>query len=88
MDQSFDLIQDKTISKDVRYVSVMGNYKRYDFAFMPYAEDMAKSIVIDLSKNRYAILDQSDVEQRDIAHLFQVSGMEADELCAFLKDVL
>ncbi|MUV39211.1 hypothetical protein JNUCC1_03084 [Lentibacillus sp. JNUCC-1] len=89
MAQSFELIKDQTVQKDVRYVSVMGDYNRYDVALMTHTVDKNKIFVIDLNKNRYALVDQDKVgSQAEIAHLFQVSGFEAEELISFLKSIL
>ncbi|WP_163971561.1 SAV0927 family protein [Oceanobacillus halotolerans] len=88
MRNQFELIRDETVTKKVRYVSFMGNFKRYDFAFME-SEDPDKTAIIDLTTKRYAVLGKNDLSEGiSIAHTFQLSEMEADEVRKFLEGVL
>ncbi|WP_099160004.1 SAV0927 family protein [Virgibacillus ndiopensis] len=86
MGNKFEYLQDKTVTKEVRYVSVMGNFKRYDFAFV---EEGSKKLVIDLHKNRFAVLGKEEIEKHgEIEHIFHVTEMEADELRDILREIL
>ncbi|WP_188454017.1 SAV0927 family protein [Virgibacillus oceani] len=81
-----EFLQDRTVTKEVRYVSVMGNFKRYDFAFV---EEGTKKLVIDLHKNRFAALDKDEIEKDGkIEHIFHVTEIEADELRGILREIL
>lgn len=87
----FDYLKDETITREVRYVSFMGNLQRYDFAFMEHEDedDSNKQIVIYLQKNRFAALGKEDIEKKgELENIFHETEMEADEIRTFLRSVL
>lgn len=89
MGSKFEYLKDETITREIRYVSFMSSLKRYDFAFMKNDENPDKYTVINLQKNRFAVLDKDDLSKKgDIEHTFHESQMEADEIREFLKEVL
>ncbi|WP_090085053.1 SAV0927 family protein [Lentibacillus persicus] len=89
MKNKFDYLKDETVTKEMRYISFMGNLQRYDFAFMENEESPEKYTVINLQKNRFAVLGRDDLdEEGHIEHIFHESPMEADEIREFLKEVL
>ncbi|MFC4558645.1 SAV0927 family protein [Virgibacillus kekensis] len=89
MKEKFDILKDETKSKEVRYISFMGNLQRYDFAFMQNEENPDKSIVIYLQKNRFAVLGKEELEKEgEIEHIFHETEMEADEIREFLRNML
>ncbi|MBT2217098.1 DUF3055 family protein [Virgibacillus dakarensis] len=84
MRRTFDYLKDETVTKEVRYVSFMGKFHRYDFAFIKDKEDPQKKIVIDLRKNHFAILGPEDIAEKGrMEHVFQ----EADEIRTFLGEI-
>ncbi|WP_106496796.1 SAV0927 family protein [Lentibacillus sp. Marseille-P4043] len=88
MSTNFDYLRDETIEKQVRYVSFMGKFHRYDFAFIDDKDDPKKKIVIDLRKNHFSILSRQDIEKPgEMEHVFHVTEMEADELRIFLMEI-
>lgn len=88
MTNKYKLLTDETVEQEVRYLSFMGNFRRYDFAITNARED-DKKIVVDLRKNRFAVLNKGDLSKEGaIEHTFHVTEMEADELREFLGDVL
>ncbi|CDQ39203.1 MULTISPECIES: SAV0927 family protein [Virgibacillus] len=89
MSTNYELIKDETITKEVRYISFMGNLQRYDFAFIQSEECPNKTIIINLRKNRFTEITKEDLQDRGrIEHIFQETNMEADEIRNFLKEVL
>ncbi|NAP01034.1 DUF3055 family protein [Halomonas sp. MG34] len=46
MASKFEILKDETKTKELRYISFMGNYQRYDFALMNHEEDPDKTVVI------------------------------------------
>ncbi|MFD1039462.1 SAV0927 family protein [Virgibacillus byunsanensis] len=89
MSSEQDYILDKTVKKEVRYISFMGNLHRHDFALMEHREDPSKKVVIDLQRNRFAILGRDDIaKEGGIEHIFHVTEMEAEELREFFKQIL
>ncbi|WP_404453883.1 DUF3055 domain-containing protein [Virgibacillus necropolis] len=88
MSNKFKVLEDQTAQQDVRYISFMGNFRRYDFAIMDEKES-DKKLVIDLRKNRFAVLGEDDFkEEGTIEHTFHVTEIEADELREFLGNAL
>ncbi|MFD2628999.1 SAV0927 family protein [Oceanobacillus kapialis] len=89
MGQKFEILKDETKTKELRYISFMGNYQRYDFALMKHEENPEKMVVIHLQKNRFIVLGKEDLDnQRNIEHFLQETAMEADEVRTFLKEIL
>lgn len=87
MADKYKVLIDETVQQNVRYLSFMGNFQRYDFAIMDDRESDNK-IVIDLRKNRFAVLGKEDLnEEGEIEHTFHVTEMEADELRGFFKGI-
>lgn len=87
MADKYKVLIDETVQQNVRYLSFMGNFQRYDFAIMDDRESDNK-IVIDLRKNRFAVLGKEDLnEEGGIEHTFHVTEMEADELRGFFKGI-
>lgn len=87
MADKYKVLIDETVQQNVRYLSFMGNFQRYDFAIMDDRESDNK-IVIDLRKNRFAVLGKEDLnEEGEIEHTFHLTEMEADELRGFFKGV-
>lgn len=88
MAEKYRLLKDETIEQEVRYLSFMGNFRRYDFAIMDEKES-DKNLVIDLRNNRFAVLGEEDFSKEgSIEHTFHVTEMEADELREFFGKVL
>ncbi|WP_042222686.1 SAV0927 family protein [Oceanobacillus manasiensis] len=90
MGHKFEILKDETKTKELRYISFMGNYQRYDFALMQYEEDPNKTVVIHLQKNRFIVVGKEDLnnDNRDVEHILHETAMEADEVRAFLKEIL
>lgn len=89
MASKFEILKDETKTKELRYISFMGNYQRYDFALMNHEEDPDKTVVIHLQKNRFIVVGKEDLNNnRDVEHILHETAMEADEVRAFLKEVL
>lgn len=87
MADKYKVLIDETVQQNVRYLSFMGNFQRYDFAIMDDRESDNK-IVIDLRKNRFAVLGKEDLnEEGEIEHTFHLTEMEADELRGFFKGI-
>ncbi|ASK62861.1 cytoplasmic protein [Virgibacillus phasianinus] len=88
MANKYKILKDEEVEQEVRYLSFMGNFRRYDFAIMN-ARDNNKKVVIDLRNNRFAVLNKEDImEEGGIEHTFHVTEIEADELREVLGAVL
>ncbi|MFZ3576759.1 SAV0927 family protein [Virgibacillus sp. DJP39] len=88
MAKNYKLLKDESLEQEVRYLSFMGNFRRYDFA-ITNAREQDKKVVIDLQKNRYAVLSKEDFSNEGgIEHSFHVTEIEADELRKILRDLL
>lgn len=88
MANKYNLLVDEIVQQNVQYLSFMGNFRRYDFAIMS-ERDSKKKLLIDLRKNRFAVLDRHKLaKEGSIEHAFHVTEMEADELRVFLGEFL
>ncbi|ASN04873.1 SAV0927 family protein [Virgibacillus necropolis] len=88
MTNKFKVLLDETVEKEVRYISFMGNFHRYDFAIMD-GQEPNKKIIIDLRNNRFAAISKEDFSKEgEIEHSFHVTEMEGDELREFLGEIL
>lgn len=89
MANKYNVLTDETVEQEVRYLSFMGNFHRYDFAIMDARGENNKKVVIDLRKNRFATVSKEDFfVEGTIEHTFNVTEIEADELREFLGDIL
>ncbi|API90950.1 MULTISPECIES: SAV0927 family protein [Virgibacillus] len=89
MGKKYDVINDETVRKDVRYVSFMGQLQRYDLAILDDHEDANKKLIINLRKNRCLSIGKEDLQDKGvIEHTFKEANMEADEIRHFLQNNL
>ncbi|OZU88574.1 cytoplasmic protein [Virgibacillus indicus] len=89
MSKKYEFLKDETKTTKVRYISFMGEYHRYDFAFMEHEEDPAKIIVLFLQKNRLAVIGKHSLnEPGNIEHNLHVSEIEAGEIRRFFREII
>lgn len=82
-------LTDEEESTSTRFVSFMGESHRYDLAITTSKKYKDKKMVINLQSNHYALLNQSQVEEDGhLEHAFNLTEVEAEELRAFLREIV
>ncbi|MCA1031622.1 DUF3055 domain-containing protein [Bacillus timonensis] len=82
-------LYDDTVETKTRFVSFMGENQRFDLAIIKSDRYYGKHIVLNILGNRFAIIGQDDLEEPGyIEHAFQISEEEAEELKAFLYQIV
>ncbi|SHE81799.1 Protein of unknown function [Seinonella peptonophila] len=85
----FDFLYDETENPKIRYVSFAGDTQRFDLAVIYTEKYYGKPLVLDLQKNRFAIIGHDDLEEPGyLEHAYQLSTEEAEELKSFLYTVI
>ncbi|MEI5907841.1 DUF3055 domain-containing protein [Bacillus spongiae] len=88
MTERFFLYDDMEETK-TRFVSFMGEYQRYDLAIMTTERYYGKKLVLDIQGGRFAIIGNDDLDEPGyIENVYKVSEEEANELRAFLTDIV
>ncbi|ARI76687.1 DUF3055 domain-containing protein [Halobacillus mangrovi] len=83
------LIQDVTQDTSTRFVSFTAGSHRFELALMKADYFNDQTMVINLHKNRQALLDLENImKDGHLEHIFQLSAMEAEELRNYLPDLL
>ncbi|MBA2175754.1 DUF3055 domain-containing protein [Halobacillus locisalis] len=83
------LLEDHTLETRTRFVSFTAGSHRFELALMKAERFNNQTMVINLPKNRQALLDHDTINQDGhLEHLFQLSAMEAEELRNYLPDLL
>jgi hypothetical protein len=82
-------LYDDTEETKTRFISFMGENSRFDLAITHSDRYYGKSIVLDIQGGRFAIIGQDDLEEEGyIEHAFHLNKEDADELSAFLAEIV
>lgn len=82
-------LYDDTIETRTRFISFMGGQQRIDLALMQTDRFYGKQLVLDMQRNRFAIIGQDDLEEDGyLEHAFNLSEEEAAELKDFLEELV
>ncbi|MGM9985726.1 MAG: DUF3055 domain-containing protein [Bacillaceae bacterium] len=88
MEEQFFLYDDTVMTK-TRFVSFMGESQRYDLAIIFSDRYYGKIVVLDIQKNRFAIIGHDDLEEPGyIAYAFDLNEQEEEELKHFLQQLV
>lgn len=88
MEERFFLYDDTTETK-TRFVSFMGEHERHDLALLYSDRHYGKVIVLDIQRNKFAIIGHDDLNEPGyLEHAFSVSEEVAEELRSFLCEVI
>ncbi|MGV2621646.1 DUF3055 domain-containing protein [Halobacillus sp. ACCC02827] len=83
------LLEDFTQDTSTRFVSFTAGSHRFELALMKADCFDNQTMVINLPKNRQALLDLENINRAGhLEHMFQLSTMEAEELRTYLPDLL
>ncbi|WP_202080321.1 DUF3055 domain-containing protein [Caldalkalibacillus salinus] len=80
---------DDTEDTQTRFVGFIGETKRFDLALTSSQRFFGKLLVHDIQTGRSAIIGDDDLKEEGyLEHVYQLSEEEAQELHAFLEQVV
>ncbi|OSP17042.1 DUF3055 domain-containing protein [Staphylococcus agnetis] len=73
----------------VRFVGFVGDHSRYDLVLLQTDRHYGKTIVLNTQTNKFGIIGTDDLEEEGyIAYILGVNDDEAEEITAFLYEVI
>lgn len=88
MSERFFLYDDSVDTK-IRFCSFTGENTRFDLAIIQSDRYFGKQIVLDIQRNRFAIIGEDDLKEEGyLEFAFQLSSEEAEELQSFLEEIV
>ena len=82
-------LYDDTEETKTRFVSFMGENHRFDLGIMETNRYYGKALVFDIQSGRFAIIGRDDLEEPGyLAHAFNLSEEDAEDLRSFLDEVI
>lgn len=82
-------LYDDTENTKTRFVSFVGEHRRYDLAIVQTDRHYGKHLVLDMQGSRFAIIGQDDLEEEGyVEYAFQLDEKEAEELKSFLMEIV
>ncbi|MFC5449526.1 DUF3055 domain-containing protein [Paenibacillus aestuarii] len=87
----FDFLYDHSEETTTRFVCFIGNesMRRFDLAIMTTTRYYGKKLVIDLQTGRTVVMGPDDLaEEGYLEYAFKINEEEAQELTAFLSQVI
>lgn len=72
----------------IRFVSFIGDTRRFDLAILTTDHFFGKMIILEIQKNRFAIMGNEDLEEENsLEEAFALNTDEASELKEFLTSL-
>lgn len=88
MEERFFLYDD-TVATKTRFVSFMGENRRHDLALLYSDRHYGKTIVLDMQRNKFAIIGADDLNEPGyLEHAFSMTEEIAEELRSFLFELI
>jgi hypothetical protein len=82
-------LYDDTVETRTRFVSFMGEHRRFDLAITQTDRFYGKYLVLDLQSNRFAIIGQDDLDEPGyLEHAYNLSEEDANDLRSFLQEFI
>ncbi|EGQ2765911.1 DUF3055 domain-containing protein [Staphylococcus pseudintermedius] len=73
----------------IRFVGFVGEHSRYDLVLIQTDRHYGKTLVLNTQTNKFGIIGTDDLEEEGyIAYILGVSEEEADEITAYLHEVI
>ncbi|QLK85593.1 DUF3055 domain-containing protein [Staphylococcus sp. 17KM0847] len=73
----------------IRFVGFIGEHSRYDLVLIQTDRHYGKTLVLNTQTNKFGIIGTDDLEEEGyIAYILGVNDDEADEITAYLSDVI
>ncbi|XJZ26811.1 DUF3055 domain-containing protein [Bacillota bacterium Lsc_1132] len=88
MSERFFLYDDTEDTK-TRFISFVGENKRFDLAIIKTSRHYGKQLVLNMQGSQFAIIGPDDLEEEGyLEHAFQLNEEDAAELRSFLLEVI
>lgn len=82
-------LYDNLEPSQVRFVGFVGDHSRYDLVLLQTDRHYGKTIVLNTQTNKFGIIGTDDLEEEGyIAYILGVNDDEAEEITAFLHEVI
>ncbi|MFB9757104.1 MULTISPECIES: DUF3055 domain-containing protein [Bacillaceae] len=82
-------LYDDTVTTQTRFVSFMGEKERYDLALVISDRYYGKVLVLDILRNKFAIIGRDDLDEPGyLEHAYDLDEEGAEELRSFLYEVI
>ncbi|MDC3417871.1 SAV0927 family protein [Aquibacillus salsiterrae] len=84
------LLKDTTVNGKIRFLSIMGEFHRYDLAIINPEAPEDEIFILDINQNRFITISKSKVidEEGYIEHTLNYTEIDAEELRELIKQVL
>ncbi len=80
-------LYDDSVQTKTRFVSFMGDNKRFDLAIMMSDRYYGKHLVLDIQGGRFAIIGEDDLEEPGyLEEAYNLNEEDAQELRSFLYE--
>jgi hypothetical protein len=82
-------LYDNIESTKTRFVSFVGENKRFDLAIVQSDRHYGKQLVLDMQGSRFAIIGPDDLQEEGyLEFAFQLNEHDAEELRSFLHEIV
>jgi hypothetical protein len=82
-------LYDDTITTQTRFVSFMGENQRHDLALMFSDRYYGKVLVLDIQRNKFAIIGKDDLDEPGyLEYAYNLDEETAEELRSFLYEIV
>lgn len=82
-------LYDDTENTKTRFVSFVGENKRFDLAIIHSDRHFGKHLVLNIQGNRFAIVGPDDLQEEGyLEHAFQLNEEDAEDLRSFLYELI
>ncbi|WP_163526741.1 DUF3055 domain-containing protein [Halobacillus ihumii] len=85
----YQLMKDVTENVTTRFVAFTVGGHQYELAFLRTDHFPDQTMVLDLNKNRFGLLDHEKLDKPNyLEHIFQINEIYAEELRARLHELI
>ncbi|MRH44721.1 DUF3055 family protein [Aquibacillus halophilus] len=82
-------IKDTIENTETRFVSFKGKNRRFDIALITTNYYSNDKLVLDFNGNRFALLNKENIYEKGLLeHAYMLTQIEAEDLRAFLYDII
>ncbi|QPA23840.1 DUF3055 domain-containing protein [Mammaliicoccus fleurettii] len=82
-------LYDDVEPSQIRFVGFVGEHSRYDLVLIQTDCHYGKTLVLNTQTNKFGIIGTDDLEEEGyISYILGVSDEEADEITAYLNEVI
>ncbi|MCP8969757.1 DUF3055 domain-containing protein [Ectobacillus ponti] len=82
-------LYDDTVATQTRFISFMGENQRHDLALITSDRYYGKTLVLDILRNKFAIIGRDDLEEPGyLEYAYSIDEETAEELRSFLEELI